>query len=621
LVSIGLRVRILLWGLLIGLIGWMGLGILMAMFNPVKDIYAKLDGAFYDFMLRAKPKPSPFEKLIIIDVEDGNFENSRADYARLIDKIIQAGTKVIGLDLIFAENMDDAEDDSLVQIVNVYSDKLVFAFGFGRYHNGINEAALYPHNLANSLTYIPEMWKGYEEENGAELPFYPLLTDASTFGLGHVTYYHDFDNTLRRFPMVIKYHEGHYPALALEIGKRYLDAGYKVDEQILYLQKEGEARLEIPLDENGQVLIDVIPSAKFTIYTHSDLPEPLGSNFTEAAVLVVNSYPITEWTDATPLLEVYPKWALHASLISQILNKNFITDNPVQTIWWQEVFIFLSMIWLVGFEYRLQPNRRKWWLVLLTLNIVYLAFAFIMLCLGVHLFVMMPVMVFSGTYALMRVRFYHSIKPPKYLDFCLSILERQGQRYPIQIVESPLGEEESNISFRSFLAEESFQNTIRQLRNLEAQRDDIRFLGEKLFSAIFPGEIFSALKRSLDIAKNNGKKLRLKLRVDSPELSCLPWEVMHCSKLPPGFIALHKRASLVRYLPLAQPIHKTQFRIPLRILIVISSPKNLASPGEALEKEWMQKALRPLIWTRDVRIRICENINVDKLHGELERQP
>ncbi|MDZ7343725.1 MAG: CHAT domain-containing protein, partial [candidate division KSB1 bacterium] len=486
-----------------------------------------------------------------------------------------------------------------------------------------NEAALHQHNLANTLPAVPSFWRGMPQRTGVELPFDPLLTTSSGFGVGHATYHPDDDNVIRRFPIVIAFSNGFYPCLGLEIARRYLDATYALEatDSVLVLQKNSAEPLPIPFEADGDILINFIPATEFSVkYTRSTLPDPLGANFQNAVVLIINS--LAENSVATPFGEFYSPWALHASLLSQILASRFIRDDIGDTIISGVVFILLALLWLIGVEYRLDHKKRKTWVMLLALNALLFLFIFIMLCFEIHLIVVAPALMMTTSYLLAKKRL--RVRPPVYKPFGLAVLERQGRNYPLQVFESPFGEEEANATFESFLDDETLQKTLQRLKGLSANREDLVWMGNKLFKAIFPEAIDSVLTRSLDAVQSSGAKLRLKLRIDPPELQGLPWELMRSDRLRRGFLAVNKSLplSVTRYLALEQRVTKWQFRSPIRILVLIAKPAELQPlPGALTEKKCIEKSLFWLRLVREVKLTIREKVTRSILVDELERDP
>src|SRR5436309_963007 len=84
---------------------------------------------------------------------------------------------------------------------------------------------------------------------------------------------------------------------------------------------------------------------------------------------------------------------------------------------------------------------------------------------------------------------------------------------------------------------------------------DPQVFGERLFKAVFAGDVGVGLLRSLDEAKRHAAGLRIRLRLDPEvtELADLPWEYLYASPLS-RFITLSDQTVLVRYIELAQPV-------------------------------------------------------------------
>jgi hypothetical protein len=344
--------------------------------------------------------------------------------------------------------------------------------------------------------------------------------------------------------------------------------------------------------------------------------------FRDAVVIIVNSLSSFERRVEVPIDSNYPKWALLASATSQLLlDRNIECSMIFAPAIFSAFLVLLGILWLLMVAPRLTKKWQKTRLIFVAGTGLLLLLIFLLLNLGrLWIGVGVPVLVFNVSMLAARKAHYRMIKSPQYIDFGLAVLERQGEKYPIQVFESPVGVDTSDIAFDSFLNETRFQDTINRIKDWRASREDIRWIGDKLLKALFQGEVYHLLRNSLDKAEREDKYVRLRLRIDAPELVCLPWELMHSSELESEYIALHKRLSLVRYLPLARPHRTSHYRSPLKILVFISNSRtddlNLLK-----EKKNIKRALRPLIWSGDVRMRICEQATLENLGRELERLP
>lgn len=175
--------------------------------------------------------------------------------------------------------------------------------------------------------------------------------------------------------------------------------------------------------------------------------------------------------------------------------------------------------------------------------------------------------------------------PIKYQDFDL-LIERSGNGFKSHVVDSPAGE--ASISFELPFSQADVENFFIQIghtRLIESpESQKMRTFGQLLFDSTISGEVRDRLRESLGQVKRNGKGLRIRLRIANiPELSNLPWEFMYDASQS-RYLALSIETPLVRYLDIARDIQPLTIRPPLRILAMISSPRDL--PTLNVQKEW-----------------------------------
>jgi CHAT domain-containing protein/CHASE2 domain-containing sensor protein len=586
---------------------------------------------FYCYNLFFKAKLEPPSNLLIIDSNDRTESRSRSEYATLIRQLHQAEAKCIAFDIRFLGNRDSLGDQELVNSV-AECPEVILAIDFDSDVRPRPMEMMKAARLAVPDALCQSFLPSYVAPRGVDLPFDSLLSVAKH--LGHINSY---NKEYHHFPPVITYEGKCYAALPVEIAKQY----FKPTDNSLPLttqpsEGDGEALnstngrfllTKLPLDRDGQILINFVPLEAFRphYFLWEDAIQLLQyerDNFRGAVVLIVNS--AIESMIPTPA-GPYTSWALLASLTSQLLlNRHIDASDGFNPLVFSAILVFWSLMWLLFVAPRLDKKWRKTRVILVAGNAI--AFLFIVLLLRYAqqwLGVVMPLFVFNTSMLVVRAKYYRMlVAPPQYADLGLAVSERQGRNYSLQVIESLVGEEQANASFQSFMEEETFQKILQRLKNLQASRADMKEMGEKLFDALFQSEIYSVFERNLDRATSAGKKLRLRLRLDAPELICLPWELIYNAKRGPGFILLDERLSLARYLPLAQPTGETaKSRMPLKILVLIASPSGLRPLDVKKERKLIKKSLRPLIWGGDIQIRFCEHATLDKLRTELRHKP
>jgi tetratricopeptide (TPR) repeat protein len=104
-------------------------------------------------------------------------------------------------------------------------------------------------------------------------------------------------------------------------------------------------------------------------------------------------------------------------------------------------------------------------------------------------------------------------------------------------------------------------------------------VGERLFTALFQGEVLRLYERSLDLLEGNPEaRLRLEILLDprDPHLAVLqqlPWELLRQPGTPEA-MALSRRRPLVRYLAVPRPVYAARRPKVLRILAVRADPRH-----------------------------------------------
>src|SRR5262245_32696459 len=114
----------------------------------------------------------------------------------------------------------------------------------------------------------------------------------------------------------------------------------------------------------------------------------------------------------------------------------------------------------------------------------------------------------------------------------------------------------------------------------EADQQALEF-GSKLFETVFSGELGTAFEKSLEVRRNTGARLRIRLHLEkTPELADLPWEFLYQSRRK-RFLARSEFYPVVRYFDLPEKEKPLAVTPPLRVLVMLSSPSDV----EPLEVE------------------------------------
>lgn len=204
-----------------------------------------------------------------------------------------------------------------------------------------------------------------------------------------------------------------------------------------------------------------------------------------------------------------------------------------------------------------------------------------------------------------------------YLDFEVAIGLGKGRKYPLAVIRSPAGETRAIMCFP--FDELALQNRLQALeiallrsagehrRVLPQEEQEVQEFGLELFRALFKDQILILYAVSREMAKQQGKGLRLKLRIQAPELAALPWEFLYDPYEPETEIP--------------QPIQPLTVTPPLRILGMIANPQNLAQLDVERETQRVEKALQDVQTRGLVELHWLEGQTWHHLHHAMRSGP
>jgi hypothetical protein len=177
-------------------------------------------------------------------------------------------------------------------------------------------------------------------------------------------------------------------------------------------------------------------------------------------------------------------------------------------------------------------------------------------------------------------------------DLDLQILKEAGApvRYRVNVIQSPAGEADGE--FELPYAESELNDLFRGLGHVRratrgAASPEVaraREFGTQLFDRVFSGDVRDCLNNSRGRTQAAGQGLRIRLRLTKvPELLDLPWELMFDRRYN-RFVALDDGTTVVRHLPVAEPVVPMRVNAPLRVLVAISNPRGDLDTGQ----EWVK---------------------------------
>ncbi|MDT3399138.1 CHAT domain-containing protein [Streptomyces sp. B1866] len=121
----------------------------------------------------------------------------------------------------------------------------------------------------------------------------------------------------------------------------------------------------------------------------------------------------------------------------------------------------------------------------------------------------------------------------------------------------------------------------------------VRQVGELLFRALFAdASVRGAYRASQMAAHQTGDRLRVVLRLSTPQLAALPWEALYDPETQ-GYVC--RSQPLVRHVPAPYVPPPLEVRAPLRILGLVAAPRGYAELDAEAERRHLEQALaRPV---------------------------
>jgi hypothetical protein len=235
---------------------------------------------------------------------------------------------------------------------------------------------------------------------------------------------------------------------------------------------------------------------------------------------------------------------------------------------------------------------------------------------------------------------YFNLQLMEYENFELKIGAENNGKYPVSVLRSPAGEANAMVNLN--LEDEEFQHLLTQLEkgsnnrktrkysqstdsNNRAGRqgtikevDVAKKIGLYLFENLFVPEIQTCLRICLQKVRDEGKGLRLLLRIESPNLALIPWEYLY-DPSEDDFFCLSIERPIVRFLELSRSLKSLEIKPPIRILGIISSPKDLPALNVEKERKQLEIAIEHLVERSKIQISWLENPTWRDLQSSLRK--
>ena len=198
-----------------------------------------------------------------------------------------------------------------------------------------------------------------------------------------------------------------------------------------------------------------------------------------------------------------------------------------------------------------------------------------------------------------------------YRTFDLRIFRAQdGHVYPVSVLDSPAGQ--CDTEFGLPLTQAELDGLVSRMVDGKLSDGEIRQFGQELFAALFGGAVGQLWERSLGLTAAQGQGLRLRLRVDAPELQQVPWEFLYDPQRR-AYLSADPTTPLVRFLSLPVPVEILRTRAPLRVLVASATPRGCMPLGGEREQRLIEAALAPLVKKGWVELEFLPHATVSRL--------
>lgn len=367
---------------------WMGLVILslfvvlelIAINKPhsVADNWLKrVDTLVYDWRFQGfMPKREETTKIVIIDVDErslkqeGRWPWSREKLAKLVEALQRQQVKLIGFDVVFSEEernavqqvlahsgLSDQAKQELQPLIPVLDGDKKFAqaitqktvLGFFLHGaGGINSGVLPTPLLTVEPRDLDKITINFMPDYTGNLAVFAN----AALGEGFITTLPDVDGVMRRSPLVLRYENGLYSSLSLELARIYLNQS---SIQLQMVKSGGQLRLEsinlgshkIYTDESGMALIPYKGKGKsYTYISATDiLNNPNNMPVLKDAIVLVGTSALG-LTDlrTTPLQTGYPGVEIHANLLDAIIQSVGDQNHMYYRPDWEPGLTFLILL-------------------------------------------------------------------------------------------------------------------------------------------------------------------------------------------------------------------------------------------------------------------------------------
>ncbi|MDP2646957.1 MAG: CHASE2 domain-containing protein [Desulfobacterales bacterium] len=341
------------------------------------------------FQSRGEIPPGPEVVLAVVDEKsiavEGNWVWPRKKFAHLINRLSDAGAKVIGFDVGFLEpdnkrlihaldqiktsladfKIQNSEFQNYLEKITLESDndrllaeaikkskaKVVLGYFFqmdDREIEHITEKDIQTH--AENVQGAKYAFVQYASEGARNLPFLAGKVPQSNIreiataagDAGFFNMFTETDGVVRWLPAVLKFRDNLYAPLSLKVMSAFWNQPLSVKIADYGVEKVRIGRVQIPTDEIGRIMINY--RGKQKIFPHISITDILQGKVSDEILknkIVFVGATATGIYDLrnTPFESVYPGLEIHANIVDSIFSKDFL-----QKPGWVALFDMMAIV-------------------------------------------------------------------------------------------------------------------------------------------------------------------------------------------------------------------------------------------------------------------------------------
>jgi serine/threonine-protein kinase len=327
--------------------------VLLRLVAEVAPVMRRPDLALLDFWQSLRGTRSPSPQVVIVGVDEKSIARfgppawPRSQYAPLVERLSQAGAKVIGFDFTFGALEREAENNRVLADAMKKAGNVVFGYEFTRV--GDPSPAGGPPPPAVEATALARFEAVAVPPAPSLIEPEPELARAAA-AVGHVRAVETEDGRMRTLPLFVQHGDRGYPSLGLQIARVY--TGTPMKDVGLRGGVVEMGAWDIPVSPSGEVLL-AWPAAgerafaqySFLDVVRGDVPDEA---FQGKAVLVAGTADGLDDRDFPFAVEA-PGVLVYATFLDNVFRFDFV-QAPVWA-WVLEWGLFLAVcglcVWLL----------------------------------------------------------------------------------------------------------------------------------------------------------------------------------------------------------------------------------------------------------------------------------